>query len=248
MECAYVDSNNNSDRAFCDRQSMQAELQIITANRRAYSAVEERILRSAEMLFADQGFRGTSLREITDRAGCNIAAVNYHFHGKENLYVAVFQHHMKTITSQRLWGLKEILSQDGIELTLEGFLRVFADSIVRPFFSSEQGQLGFKLLLQERQDPHLPKQMFFHEVVEPQRSIIREPLRTLCPYLSEEQANQRMYSLFAQLIYMLHAQSLFVSVDKAKIPVLNLDRILKHIIRFTVAGIRQYQTCGGQRT
>lgn len=214
----------------------------------SYSAVEERILRSAERLFADQGFRGTSLRRITDRAGCNIAAVNYHFDGKENLYIAVFQHHMNAITTQRLWGLKEILSQDGNELTLERFLQVFADSFVRPFFSSERGQLGFKLLLQERQDPHLPKQMFFHEVVEPLRSIIREPLMILCPYLSEEQANQCMHSLVAQLIYMLHAQSLFVDMSEAKMCVLNVERTLQHITQFTAAGIRQYQARGSART
>ncbi|MBN2588366.1 MAG: helix-turn-helix transcriptional regulator [Sedimentisphaerales bacterium] len=40
-------------------------------------------------LFAKQGFYGTTLRHITNSVGCNGAAVNYHFHSKNNLYIAI---------------------------------------------------------------------------------------------------------------------------------------------------------------
>jgi len=46
----------------------------------------ERLLDAAEKLFCQKGFEGTSIRDITAEAGCNIAAVNYHFGGKEKLY------------------------------------------------------------------------------------------------------------------------------------------------------------------
>jgi DNA-binding transcriptional regulator YbjK len=36
------------------------------------------ILDAAERLFAEHGFRGTSVRAITDLAGANLAAVGYH--------------------------------------------------------------------------------------------------------------------------------------------------------------------------
>ena len=42
------------------------------------------ILDAAEELFAEKGFTGTSIREITQQAKCNIASVNYYFHGKES--------------------------------------------------------------------------------------------------------------------------------------------------------------------
>ena len=50
----------------------------------------ERLLDTAERLFAARGFAGTSVREITDAAGANLGAVNYYFRSKENLYAEVF--------------------------------------------------------------------------------------------------------------------------------------------------------------
>ncbi|HET8705634.1 MAG TPA: TetR family transcriptional regulator, partial [Pseudomonadales bacterium] len=50
----------------------------------------DRILDTAEQLFAEKGFTETSLRMITSRAGVNLAAVNYHFGSKEALIQAVF--------------------------------------------------------------------------------------------------------------------------------------------------------------
>ena len=44
----------------------------------------------SERLFAEQGFRAASVRDITREASCNIASVNYHFGGKSNLYREVF--------------------------------------------------------------------------------------------------------------------------------------------------------------
>ncbi len=45
---------------------------------------KDKILNAAEKLFAEQGFNGTSLREITSAAEVNLAAVNYHFGSKKS--------------------------------------------------------------------------------------------------------------------------------------------------------------------
>ena len=42
-----------------------------------------RLLEAAERLFAERGFRATSVRALTSEARCNVASVNYHFGGKE---------------------------------------------------------------------------------------------------------------------------------------------------------------------
>ena len=51
-----------------------------------HKKTREQILSAAEVLFAEKGFSYTSIRDITEKADCNLAAVNYYFHGKENLY------------------------------------------------------------------------------------------------------------------------------------------------------------------
>src|SRR5690606_10883074 len=65
-------------------------------------STKERILGAAEELFAQQGFGGTSLRQVTSRADVNIAAVNYHFGSKENLVNEVFRRRMDDMSAQRL--------------------------------------------------------------------------------------------------------------------------------------------------
>lgn len=55
------------------------------------TATIDRILAAAEELFADFGIAGTSVRNITDKAKVNVAAVNYHFDSKENLVRKVLE-------------------------------------------------------------------------------------------------------------------------------------------------------------
>ena len=72
-------------------------------------STKDRILGAAEELFAQQGFAGTSLREVTGRADVNIAAVNYHFGSKDNLINEVFRRRMDVMSAQRLDALREAL-------------------------------------------------------------------------------------------------------------------------------------------
>ena len=53
--------------------------------------IKKRILLAAKKLFAVQGFEGTTVRQICEEAGVNIALVSYHFGGKENLFGALFE-------------------------------------------------------------------------------------------------------------------------------------------------------------
>lgn len=51
----------------------------------------DRLLREAELLFADRGFNGVTVREICSAAHANVAAVNYHFGDKLGLYREVMR-------------------------------------------------------------------------------------------------------------------------------------------------------------
>lgn len=68
----------------------------------------ERILDAAERLFLERGFRGASLRELTNSARVNLAAVGYHFGGKDELLRAVLERHVGPVNFERLRRLDRI--------------------------------------------------------------------------------------------------------------------------------------------
>lgn len=51
---------------------------------------KERILLAAAELFAEHGYQGTTHQMMSEKAKVNIAAINYHFGSKENLYLKVW--------------------------------------------------------------------------------------------------------------------------------------------------------------
>ena len=63
---------------------------------------KERILDAAELLFAEHGFSGTSLRAVTGEAEVNLAAVNYHFGSKMGLFKAVVLRRVGPLNEERL--------------------------------------------------------------------------------------------------------------------------------------------------
>ena len=62
------------------------------APRKDGQKTRDRILEAAVDLFATRGFHKTTVDEISKMASCNIAAINYHFGGKEKLYVETWRY------------------------------------------------------------------------------------------------------------------------------------------------------------
>ena len=56
-----------------------------------------RLLEAATSVFAQRGYRDTTVAAIAKAAGCNAAAVNYHFGSKEKLYAAVWRAAFDTV-------------------------------------------------------------------------------------------------------------------------------------------------------
>ena len=67
-----------------------------------------RILDAAERLFVEHGFEATSLRSLTSAAGVNLAAVNYHFGSKEELFQAVLTRRLDPMNQERIELLERI--------------------------------------------------------------------------------------------------------------------------------------------
>jgi AcrR family transcriptional regulator len=70
-----------------------------------------KVLDAAERLFAEHGYRGTSVRAITDLAGANLAAVAYHFGSKAGLMTAVARRAVEPITTAQRTRLDELLAR-----------------------------------------------------------------------------------------------------------------------------------------
>lgn len=128
-------------------------------------STKERILAAAESLFAQRGFDGASLRQLTASAGVNLAAVNYHFGSKEKLVEQVFKRRLDALNQHRLaelakvaggadTTLEDVLSayiRPALELSHEGsgslFMRVLArafaehDDTLRQFLSENYGHV-----------------------------------------------------------------------------------------------------------
>ena len=69
---------------------------------------KERILDVAEELFAQRGFYGVSLRDITQAARVDVALVGYHFGGKRELFTAVFERRAEVLNRERMERLEAV--------------------------------------------------------------------------------------------------------------------------------------------
>ncbi len=74
----------------------------------AQFSTRQRTLGAAEALFAERGFAGASLRQVTAAAQVNLAAVNYHFGSKDNLIEEVFPTRLAELSRRRLESLAEV--------------------------------------------------------------------------------------------------------------------------------------------
>ncbi|MFT7537028.1 MAG: AcrR family transcriptional regulator [Hyphomicrobiaceae bacterium] len=83
---------------------------------------KDQILDAAEELFAEQGFVATSLRQLTARAGVNLAAANYHFGSKDELAKAVLQRRIEPINRERRQRLDDMSQPISIEAIVRAFI------------------------------------------------------------------------------------------------------------------------------
>lgn len=105
-----------------------------------------RILDAAERLFAEHGFNGVSLRQLTAAARVNLAAVNYHFSSKEALYLEVIRRRIRPINQARLAGLQQAVQQAG---DTPPPLAIVIELMIRPVFAAHgDSRLGGRHVVQ----------------------------------------------------------------------------------------------------
>jgi len=91
---------------------------------------KEHIMEAAQALFAAQGFEGTSVRDICQHAGVNIAMVNYYFGSKEGLFEKMVEHKASFMRGklEELLGNKELSPMEKVDRIIGEFVeRMFSN-------------------------------------------------------------------------------------------------------------------------
>ncbi|MDI1321080.1 MAG: TetR/AcrR family transcriptional regulator [bacterium] len=153
------------------------------------SKTPARILNAAEMLFAQHGYDGTSMRNITRKAGVNLAASHYHLGDKESLYALVFTRRLQPVNEARLARLQQA------ELAAAGRpvpLPLALDIMARPLFelcadARGSGRYFARILGRSLTDPLPFMDGLLARQFQPAMARFAQALRRHAPNLSPEE-------------------------------------------------------------
>ncbi|MEH6472863.1 MAG: TetR/AcrR family transcriptional regulator [Halopseudomonas sp.] len=112
----------------------------------ASKSTVHRILDTAVELFAEKGFEQTSVRDITQAAGVNLAAINYHFGSRDALIHAVAERYLTPLCRDMERQLDDHEASD-VELTLEDLLELLISSMLKAVERDSQGVCLFMRLV-----------------------------------------------------------------------------------------------------
>ena len=200
---------------------------------------KERILDTAERLFAAQGYAATSLRGIIAEAGVNLAAVHYHFHSKEALLEAVILRRSVPANLERLALLDRFEQEAGPHPpTLEKVIEAFVAPTLQMSRDPENGSMIFMRLLGRlhAEGDLLPRILTsqFGDVLQRFGAALRAAL----PDLPPEELFWRLNLAIGALAQTLRGGS----KDLAKISDLSLsfnsETALERLVAFLSAGFR----------
>jgi AcrR family transcriptional regulator len=206
-------------------------------DRHGGNETRERLLAAAVKLFARKGFEATPVRDITAEAGCNVAAVNYHFGSKDNLYLEAFRSILGELRDRRIDSLDREMSVAS-EMDLEGFLEAFAKAFMEPLVNEYRGEVLMALISREMLDPHLPAKVFSDEFLRPIVEISTAAMQRVGPPMDRETVHLCLMSVVGQLLHVLRARRVFLAFQHPETEI-DMADILRHIVRFSTGGIRE---------
>jgi AcrR family transcriptional regulator len=187
---------------------------------------QDKILDTAERLFGDQGYAGTSLRQIIAAAGVNLAAIHYHFGNKEELLHRLVMRKAGPVNDERLGLLDRYEAEAGTApVPVEKLLSAFLEPPLRrvkqnPDFAKLMGRLYGEGLMPSIAEKH------FHNIVARFTAAFGRAL----PYLSEQEVAMRLQFMVGAMAHtMLFACRQF-STDG--------NLLMRELMTFIVGGLR----------
>lgn len=194
----------------------------------------QRLLDTAGEVFAEQGFRAATIREICRRAGANVAAVNYHFGDKEKLYGQVLRDAHRTAMSKYPPDLGVAPDAD-VRRRLHAFVRSF---LFRIFDEGRPAWHG-KLIAREIADPTPALETMVDEMVRPNFLAIRGIVTEL---LGGKPSPQRVrysaWSVVAQCLFYFYARPVISRLNPAQSFAQDeIETIARHVTDFSLAAL-----------
>jgi len=200
--------------------------------------IQQRLLEAARLTFAEKGYHHGTVAEICERAGANIAAVNYYFRSKDNLYVEAWrQTFARSVSKHPPDGGAPATAPP--EDRLRGRIRAIVERIADP--KSHE----FDIVHKEFANPTGLLSEAMIQAIEPiQRGMTAVVQELLGPSVSSQQVMLCEKSIMTQCIHFLMSerfqQTLPESVRLPLPPPPNVDpqTLADHIFRFCLAGLR----------
>ncbi len=205
---------------------------------------EQRLLDAAGELFAEQGFRGTNVRDICRRAGANIAAVNYHFGDKKGLYAAVFKY---------AGDCARDAVQANMELdeaaTPEERLHIFIRSLLGHFFDRSRPAWQTKLMAREMIEPTSLLDTLIEENIRPLHARLESVIRELLGDRAEESVVVRCaFSVEGQCVFYRHSWPVISRLHpELKYGPADIERLAEHVTRFSLGALKEVKKYGKGR-
>lgn len=196
-----------------------------------------RLLSAAGEVFAEQGFRRATIRDICSRADANIAAVNYHFGDKEKLYVAVMQHWLGE--ALRKYPPDGNLPPNAPpRQRLEAFIRSWLFRMLGEGTPAWHG----RLMAREMSEPTAGFDVLLNETVRPMSQKLNGIIRELLgPRAGEQAVRDCAMSVAGQCCFYRHAHEMIRRLHPdQKYTNQQIEHLAEHVTKFSLAAIGTY--------
>lgn len=201
----------------------------------------QRILENACSVFAEKGYPGATVAEICERAGANIASVNYHFGDKERLYDEVW--HYAFAQAHEAYPLDP--AQDK-SVRPEVRLRTVVMTVLQRTLS--RGLPGYyaRLQLREMVEPTAALEAMVRDVVIPQRSILVGLVREILGNaVSQTDVDLCVFSIASQVLFLSVSEPVRIQlVKRDAFPDPTIAAFAEHVTNFSLAGLEQVRRAG----